>query len=47
MSANPEKTQVTVFHLRNKGAKRSLEVVWNKTELENTTHPKMPWSNIR
>ena len=40
--ANPEKTQVTAFHLRNKDAKRSLKVVWNKTELENTTHPKYP-----
>ena len=35
-----EKTQATAFHLRNKEAKRSLKVVWNKTELENTTHPK-------
>ena len=35
-----KKTQVTAFHLRNKDAKRSLKVVWNKTELENTTHPK-------
>ena len=40
--ANPEKTQVTAFHPRNKDAKRSLKVVWNKTELENTTHPKYP-----
>ena len=40
--ANPEKTQVTAFHLRNKDAKRSLKVVWNKTELENTTHLKYP-----
>ena len=40
LRANPEKTQVTAFHLRNKEAKRSLKVVWNKTELENTTHPK-------
>ena len=32
--ANPYKTQV--FHLRNKEAKRSLKVVGNKTELENT-----------
>ena len=40
LRANPEKTQVTVFHLRNKEAKRSLKVVWNKTELGNTTHPK-------
>ena len=39
LRANPDKTQVTAFHLRNKEAKRSLKVVWNKTELENTpTH---------
>ena len=35
-----KKTQVTAFHLRNKDAKRSLKVVWNKRELENNTHPK-------
>ena len=29
---NQYKTQVTSFHLRNKEAKRSLKVVWNKTE---------------
>ena len=40
LRANPEKTQVTAFHPRNKEAKTSLKVVWNKTELENTTHPK-------
>ena len=32
LRANPDKTQVTAFHLRNKEAKRSLKVVWNKTE---------------
>ena len=30
LRANPDKTQVTTFHLRNKEAKRSLKVVWNK-----------------
>ena len=40
LRANPDKTQDTTFHLRNKEAKRSLKVVWNKTELENTSHPK-------
>ena len=49
MRANPEKNirfmedleadAVTAFHLRNKEYKKSLKVVWNKTELENTTHP--------
>ena len=36
LRANPDKTQVTSFHLRNKEEKRSLKVIWNKTELENT-----------
>ena len=40
LRANPEKIQVTAFQLRNKEAKRSIKVVWIKTELENTTHPK-------
>ena len=37
---NPDKTQVTAFHPRNKEANRSLKVEWNRTELENTPHPK-------
>ena len=32
--------QNTAFHLRNKEAKKLLKVVLNKTELENTIHPK-------
>ena len=40
LRANPEKTQVTAFYLRNKEANRSLKVEWNRTELENTPHPK-------
>ena len=36
LRANPDKTQLTAFHLRNKEAKRLLKVVLNKTELENT-----------
>ena len=40
LRANPDKTQVTAFHLRNQEAKRTLDVVWNGTELENTAHPK-------
>ena len=40
LRANLDKTQVTAFHLRNKEAKRSLKVVWNKTELETPPHPK-------
>ena len=40
LRANPDKTQVTSFHLRNKDAKRELDVTWNGTELENTAHSK-------
>ena len=40
LRANPDKTQVTAFHLRNKDANRSLKVEWNRTKLENTPHPK-------
>ena len=35
LCANPDKTQVTAFHLRNKEAKRTLKVKWNSTDLEN------------
>ena len=37
---NPDKTQVTWFHLKNRETKRTLEVKWNNTDLENTPHPK-------
>ena len=40
LRAYPDKTQVTVFHLRNKEANRSLKVEWTRTEMENTPHPK-------
>ena len=40
LRANPDKTQVTAFHLRNKEANRSLKVEWNRTKLENTLHSK-------
>ena len=40
LRANPDKTQVTAFHLRNREAKRSLEVSWNGVDLENTDTPK-------
>ena len=52
LRANPDKTQVTAFNLRNKEANRSLKVEWNRTKLENTPHPKylgcccMPSSTI-
>ena len=36
LRANPDKTQVTAFHLKNKAANRSLKVEWNRTKLENT-----------
>ena len=38
--ANPDKTQVTAFHLRKREAKRSLHVSWNGVGLENTDTPK-------
>ena len=40
LRANPDKTQVTAFHLRNREAKRSLKVSWNGVDLENTMHSK-------
>ena len=40
LRANPDKTQVTAFHLRNKEAKRTLKMKWNRTYLENTPHHK-------
>ena len=39
LRANPSKTQVCAFHLRNREAKRKLNVVWNGTRLSNTTTP--------
>ena len=39
LRANPSKTQVCAFHLRNGEAKRELNVVWNGTRLSNTTTP--------
>ena len=39
LRANPCKTQVTTFHLKNREANRTLEVKWNNTDLENTPHP--------
>ena len=40
LRANPDKTQVTAFHLRNRETKRSLQVSWNGVDLENTDTPK-------
>ena len=40
LRANPDKTQVTAFHLKNKEVNRSLKVEWNRTKLENIPHPK-------
>ena len=37
LRANPSKTQVCAFHLRNREAKRELNVVWNGIRLSNTT----------
>ena len=40
LRANPDKTQVTAFYLRNKEAKKTLTVKWNRTYLDNTPNPK-------
>ena len=37
LRANPSKAQVCAFHLRNREAKRELNVVWNGIRLSNTT----------
>ena len=39
LRADPGKTQVTSFHLKNREAKRML---YNNTDLENSPHPKYP-----
>ena len=40
LRANPGKTQVTSFHLKNREEKRPLEVKCNNTDLKNTAHMK-------
>ena len=40
LRANPDKMQVTAIHLRNREAKRSLQVSWNGVDLEYTDTPK-------
>ena len=40
LRANPDKMQVTAFHLRNREVKRSLNIAWNGVDLENTAYPK-------
>ena len=40
LRVNPDKTQVTSFHLKYREARRTLEVQWNNTYLENNPHPK-------
>ena len=42
LRANPDKTQFTSFHLKNREAKRTLKVKWDNTDLENTAHSKVP-----
>ena len=43
LRANPDKTQVTAFHMRNKEAKKTLKVKWNRTDLEK--HPTLSNNN--
>ena len=40
LRANPDKTQITAFHLRIREAKRSLQASWNGVDLEKTDIPK-------
>ena len=40
LRSNPDKTQVTAFHLWNREVKRSLKIAWNGEGLENTAYPK-------
>ena len=40
LRANPDRTQVTSFHLKNREAKRTLEVKWNNTDMGYTPQPK-------
>ena len=39
LRANLSNTQVCAFHLRNREAKREMNVVWNSIRLSNTTTP--------
>ena len=39
LNANPTKTQVCAFHLRNKQANRKLKITWDNIDLEHYTHP--------
>ena len=39
LRANPSKTQVCAFHLRNREANRQLNINWSGTPLENCDHP--------
>uniref|UniRef100_A0A3B4VIU4 Reverse transcriptase domain-containing protein n=1 Tax=Seriola dumerili TaxID=41447 RepID=A0A3B4VIU4_SERDU len=39
LRANPSKTQVCAFHLRNREAKRQLKASWSGTSLEHCEHP--------
>ena len=39
LNANPGKTQVCSFHLKNRHAKTELEIRWNNERLKNKTHP--------
>ncbi len=39
LRANPDKTQTCTFHLRNREAKRELDIKWCNKELQHTPHP--------
>ena len=39
LNANPDKTQVCAFHLKNHQARRELNITWNNKKLKNDTFP--------
>ena len=39
LKPNPAKTQICCFHLRNRDAKRKLDVTWNGLELDHYPNP--------
>ena len=40
LKANPSKTQVCCFHLKNREANRPLNIIWHGKKLESTAYPK-------
>ena len=40
LKANPSKTKVCSFHLKNREANRPLNIIWHGKKLKNTAYPK-------